>query len=56
MKQKLLAMDRGHYVIYTDSRNISRAVGQKRSNIAALHGLGYDVEVKPLDGAYIEVR
>lgn len=56
MKQKLLAMDRGNYVIYTDSRNISRAVGQKRSNIAALHGLGYDVEVKPLDGAYIEVR
>ena len=56
MKQKLLAMEKGHYVIYTDSRNISRAVGQKRGNIAALAGLGYDVEVKPLDGAYIEVR
>ena len=55
-KQKLLAMKKGHYILYTDSRNISRAVGQKRSNIAALKELGYDIEVKPLDGAYIELR
>ena len=42
--------------LYTDSRNISRAVGQKRGNIAALRELGYDVDVKPLEGAYIELR
>ena len=54
--QKLLAMKKGSYILYTDSRNISRAVGQKRSNIAALRELGYDIEVKPLDGAYIELR
>jgi hypothetical protein len=56
MKQKLLPMDKGHYMIYTDRRNISKAVGQKRSNISALRELGYDVDIMPLDGAYIEVR
>lgn len=56
MKKELLPRARGNYIIYTDSRNISRAVGQKRGNIAALKELGYDVAVKPLAGAYIEVR
>lgn len=56
VKQELLKMEKGHYILYTDSRNISRAVGQKRSNIAALKELGYDIGVKPQDGAYIELR
>lgn len=55
-KQKLSALKKGHYILYTDSRNISRAVGQKRGNIEALRELGYDVDVKPLEGAYIELR
>ena len=56
MKRELLTREKGNYMIYTDSRNISRAVGQKRGNIAALRELGYVVQIKPLDGAYIEVR
>lgn len=56
MKRELLPREKGNYMIYTDSRNISRAVGQKRGNIAALRELGYVVQIKPLDGAYIEVR
>lgn len=56
VKQELLKMEKGHYILYTDSRNISRAVGQKRSNIAALKELGYDIGVKPQDSAYIELR
>lgn len=55
VKKALFDKPKGNYVIYTDSRNISRAVGQKRSNIKALESLGYSVSVKPLDGAYIEV-
>lgn len=55
-KQRLLGMEKGRYILYTDSRNISRAVGQKRSNIAALGELGYDIVVKPRDGAYIELQ
>ena len=56
MKEKLLPMERGGYTIFTDRRNISRAVGQKRCNISALRELGYEVDIKPLDGAYIEIR
>lgn len=56
MKRELLTREKGNYMIYTDSRNISRAVGQKRGNIAALRELGYVVQIKPQDGAYIEVR
>ena len=56
VKQELLTKKKGHYILYTDSRNISRAVGQKRSNIAALKELGYEVDVRSLDGAYIELR
>ena len=56
MKQRLITRQRGSYTIFTDRRNISRAVGQRRCNIAALSGMGYDVRIKPLDGAYIEVR
>lgn len=55
-KQRLLGMEKGRYILYTDSRNISRAVGQKRSNIAALGELGYDIVVKPRVGAYIELQ
>ena len=56
MKERLLPLEKGSYTIFTDRRNISKAVGQKRCNISAMRGLGYDIEVKPLDGAYLEVR
>ncbi|MGN0688349.1 MAG: elongator complex protein 3 [Oscillospiraceae bacterium] len=45
----------GSYILYTEPRSISRAVGQKRSNISAFARLGYDVTVKPLSGEYIKV-
>ena len=56
MKEKLFPLGKGSYTIYTDRRNISKAVGQKRCNIAAMKELGYEINVMPLDGAYIEVR
>lgn len=56
MKERLLPLEKGSYTIFTDRRNISKAVGQKRCNISAMRELGYEVSVMPLDGAYIEVR
>lgn len=56
MKEMLLPKEKGAYTIYTDSRNISKAVGQKRSNIEKLSALGYSVTVKPRSGAYIELN
>lgn len=56
MKERLFPLEKGSYTIYTDRRNISKAVGQKRCNISAMRELGYEVSVMPLDGAYLEVR
>lgn len=56
MKKIILPMEKGNYVIQTDSHNISKAVGQKRCNIAAMRELGYNIEIAQRDGAYIELR
>lgn len=56
MKERLLPLEKGSYTIFTDRRNISKAVGQKRCNISAMRESGYEVSVMPLDGAYLEVR
>ncbi len=55
MKKALSAYGKGEYTVYTDSRNISRATGQRRCNVAALAELGYRVSVKPRSGEYIAV-
>lgn len=47
---------KGSFTVYTDPRNISKAVGQKRCNIASLAKEGCNITIKPLEGAYIEVR
>lgn len=49
------AMEKGDYIIFTDPRNISRATGQKRCNIAELERLGYRVRVRPCAGEYIKI-
>lgn len=56
MKEKLLKKQKGKYIIFTDGKNISKAVGQKRRNIKALGELGYDVDVMPLDGEYLLIK
>ncbi len=56
IKAGLSGREKGYYTVYTDPRNISRAVGQKRGNIAALKELGYDIDIKPLDGEYIKIK
>lgn len=53
LKRRLLNMKKGKYLVYTDPKNISKAVGQKKSNINALAELGYEIEFKPRAGVYI---
>lgn len=55
MKKALFDKDKGEYTVYTDPKNISRATGQRRCNIAALEELGYSVSVKPCAGEYIRL-
>lgn len=44
---------KGKYLVYTDPKNISKAIGQKKSNIGALAKLGYEIDFKPRVGVYI---
>lgn len=53
LKRQLLNMKPGKYLVYTDPKNVSKAVGQKKGNINALAELGYEIEFKPRVGRYI---
>lgn len=56
MKKRLLENEKGNYLVFTDQKNISKAVGQKRCNIEALAALGYEIKVLPLDGEYLLIK
>lgn len=56
MQQRLVKLPQGNYVIFTDPRNISKAVGQKRTNLERLAQDGYNVTVKPRESAYIDIE
>lgn len=53
LKERLLKMPAGKYLVYTDPKNLSKAIGQKKSNMNALAELGYEIEFKPRAGVYI---
>ena len=48
--------EKGHYIVFTDPRNISKAGGQKKCNIKALSELGYEIDILPLDGEYLRIK
>lgn len=52
---QLVRFPKGKYRVYTDPKNLSKATGQKKSNINALAKLGYEIEFKPRAGVYIWV-
>lgn len=56
MKKTLLKREKGYYHVYTDEKNISKVIGQKKGNIKALAELGYEISVLPLDGEYLLIK
>lgn len=46
---------KGSYTVYTDKRNTSRLIGQKRENILKLSEAGYDIKAANRQGAYLEI-
>lgn len=56
MKSRLAAFEKGYYLIFTDPKNLSKVIGQKRCNIKALAELGYEIDVMPLDGKYLLIK
>ncbi len=55
LKKQILGAEKGKYLVYTDPKNISKAVGQNKCNINALAMMGYEVKFKPRQGVYIEI-
>ncbi len=56
MLSRLAKLEKGYHLIYTDPRNISKAVGQKKCNIKALAELGYEIDILPLNGEYLLIK
>lgn len=56
MKAELSRREKGYYHVYTDPRNVSKAAGQKKSNIKALAELGYEICILPLEGEYLLIK
>ncbi len=53
---RLKALPKGDYTVFTDGKNISKVIGQKRCNIIWLAERGYDVKVKETTGKYLEIE
>lgn len=56
MRSRLAMLEKGYHIIYTDPKNISKAIGQKKCNIKALAELGYEIDVLPLNGEYLLIK
>ena len=56
MTERLTRLEKGHYQVYTDPKNISKATGQKRCNVKALAELGYEIDIFPLEGEYLLIK
>ena len=56
MLKMLSEREKGHYIVFTDPRNISKAIGQKKCNIKALAKIGYEIDILPLKGEYLTIK
>lgn len=56
LKERLSPLGKGSYTVFTDPVNISKAVGQRKSNIIALARDGYEIRIKPRTGVYILIE
>ena len=54
--ERLKALPKGDYTVFTDGKNISKIIGQKRCNIIWFAERGYDVKVKETTGKYLEIE
>lgn len=55
LTERLKAFPKGDYTIFTDKKNISRTIGQKRENVRRLSALGYNIDVREREGAKLEI-
>ena len=44
------------YTVFTDKKNLSKLIGQKRGNLEKLREMGYKIKVKEKAGVYLEIE
>lgn len=44
------------YTVFTDKKNLSKLIGQKRGNLEKLREMGYRIKVKEKSGIYLEIE
>ena len=55
LAELLKPLPKGGYTVFTDRKNVSRVIGQKRENLIKLNGLGYDIKVKERAGERLSI-
>lgn len=56
LTERLKPLPERDYTVYTDKKNLSKLIGQKRGNLEKLGEMGYKIKVKEKSGAYLEIE
>ena len=56
LTERLKSHKQGSYTVFTDGKNLSKLIGQKRGNLEKLREMGYKIKVKEKSGVYLEIE
>ena len=56
LSELLKPLPKGDYTVFTDGKNLSKLIGQKRGNLEKLREMGYRIKVKEKSGVYLEIE
>lgn len=56
LTERLKPLPERDYTVFTDKKNISKLIGQKRGNLEKLTEMGYKIKVKEKSGTYLEIE
>lgn len=56
LTEQLKQLPEQDYTVFTDRKNLSKLIGQKRGNLEKLSEMGYKIKVKEKSGAYLEIE
>lgn len=56
LTERLKQFPERDYTVFTDRKNLSKLIGQKRGNLEKLREMGYRINVKEKSGIYLEIE
>ena len=56
LTELLKPLPKRDYTVFTDKKNLSKLIGQKRGNLEKLREMGYRIKVKEKSGVYLEIE